>query len=135
MSSSSAFDAIIVGSGAGGAAAAFQLVRAGLRVALVEKGGPLPQDASTLDFNRVVHEGIFKSHEQWLDNQGRRFSPEEYFNLGGKTKWYGAALLRYGPDGILQGSGSPVPRVADHLRRITAVLRAGRAIALCPQLR
>jgi choline dehydrogenase-like flavoprotein len=22
--------------------------------------------------------------------------PEEYFNLGGKTKWYGAALLRYG---------------------------------------
>lgn len=97
MSSSSAFDAIIVGSGAGGAAAAFQLVRAGLRVALVEKGGPLPQDASTLDFNRVVHEGIFKSHEQWLDNRGRRFSPEEYFNLGGKTKWYGAALLRYGP--------------------------------------
>ncbi|HEX7375054.1 MAG TPA: GMC oxidoreductase, partial [Steroidobacteraceae bacterium] len=23
--------------------------------------------------------------------------PEEYFNLGGKTRWYGAALLRYAP--------------------------------------
>ena len=44
-----------------GSAAAFQLARAGLRVALVEKGGPLPQDGSTLDFNRVVQEGLFKS--------------------------------------------------------------------------
>ena len=96
MSSSSAFDVIIVGvPGARKLRPRFNWC--GLRVALVEKGGPLPQDASTLDFNRVVHEGIFKSHEQWLDNRGRRFSPEEYFNLGGKTKWYGAALLRYGP--------------------------------------
>ncbi len=96
MNSATAFDAVIVGSGAGGSAAAFQLVRAGLRVALIEKGGPLPQDGSTLDFKRVVQQGLFKSREQWQDNQGRLFSPEEYFNLGGKTKWYGAALLRYG---------------------------------------
>ncbi len=91
------WDAIIVGSGSGGSAAAYTLARAGLRVVLVEKGTTLPQDGSTLDFNRVVHEGLFKSREPWQDNQGRRFCPEEYFNLGGKTKWYGAALLRYGP--------------------------------------
>jgi choline dehydrogenase-like flavoprotein len=96
MASSSPYEVIIVGSGAGGSAAAYQLARAGLRVALVEKGEALPLDGSTLDFNRVVHQGVFKSHEQWLDNRGARFSPEEYFNLGGKTKWYGAALLRYG---------------------------------------
>jgi len=96
MTGSGAFHAVIVGSGAGGSAAAYALARAGLSVALVEKGGPLPQDGSTLDFKRVVGEGRFKSREPWQDNQGRRFSPEEYFNLGGKTKWYGAALLRYG---------------------------------------
>ncbi len=90
------YDAVIVGSGACGSAAAYQLVKAGLRVALVEKGTLLPRDGSTLDFNRVVHRGEFKSHEPWVDNAGRRFIPEEYFNLGGKTKWYGAALLRYG---------------------------------------
>jgi choline dehydrogenase-like flavoprotein len=96
MTNSSRYQAIIVGSGAGGSAAAFRLARAGLRVALIEKGGSLPKDGSTLDFNRVVHEGAFKSREQWRDGQGRVFCPEEYFNLGGKTKWYGAALLRYG---------------------------------------
>ena len=97
MMNAGTFDVIIVGSGAGGAAAAHKLTRTGLRVALVEKGGTLPMDGSTLDFQRVVHDGAFKSREPWLDNRGRRFTPEEYFNVGGKTKWYGAALLRYGP--------------------------------------
>jgi choline dehydrogenase-like flavoprotein len=90
------FDALIIGSGAGGCAAAYRLARAGLRVALIEKGHALPRDASTLDFRKVVHEASFKSKELWRDGDGRTFAPEEYFNLGGKTKWYGAALLRYG---------------------------------------
>jgi choline dehydrogenase-like flavoprotein len=90
------YDAIVVGSGAGGAAAAYGLAQAGLKVALVEKGSELPRDGSTLDFNQVVHAGLFKSQEPWLDRDGRRFSPEEHFNVGGKTRWYGAALLRYG---------------------------------------
>lgn len=91
------YDAIIVGSGAGGAAAAYRLVRAGLRVALLEKGPPLPRDGSTLDIQRVVHRGEFLSREIWRDGAGREFAPEEHFNLGGKTKWYGAALLRFAP--------------------------------------
>jgi choline dehydrogenase-like flavoprotein len=93
---SSRFDAVIIGSGAGGCAAAYKLATAGLRVAVVEKGRELPRDSSTLDFDKVVHRGLFKSKEQWLDGRGRPFAPEEYFNVGGKTKWYGAALLRYG---------------------------------------
>jgi choline dehydrogenase-like flavoprotein len=92
----STYDALIVGSGAGGCAAAYQLVTAGLRVALIEKGHALPRDSSTLDFDKVVHRGLFKSREPWTDRAGTRFAPEEHFNLGGKTKWYGAALLRYG---------------------------------------
>src|SRR5262245_14265238 len=51
------FDVVIVGAGAGGCAAAYQLATAGLRVALVEKGRDLPRDASTLDFASVVHQG------------------------------------------------------------------------------
>jgi choline dehydrogenase-like flavoprotein len=90
------FDVVIIGSGAGGSAAAYGLARAGLAVALVEKGNDLPRDGSTLDIGRVVGEGAFKSRELWLDGRGRPVRPEEYFNLGGKTRWYGAALLRYG---------------------------------------
>ena len=90
------FDAIIIGSGAGGCAAAYKLASAGLRVALLEKGETLPRDASTLDFEHVVRRGAFKSTEIWRDGRGAAFTPEEHFNVGGKTKWYGAALLRYG---------------------------------------
>jgi choline dehydrogenase-like flavoprotein len=90
------FDAIVIGSGAGGTAAAYRLVLGGLRVALVEKGGHLPTDGSTLDIRRVVHGGEFLSREAWLDGKGRALTPEEHFNVGGKTKWYGAALLRFG---------------------------------------
>src|SRR5690606_11016968 len=35
--------------------------------------------------------------EAWLDGRGRALMPEEHFNVGGKTKWYGAALLRFAP--------------------------------------
>ncbi len=90
------YDAIIVGSGAGGSAAAYQLARAGLEVLLLEKGGALPNDGSTLDFRAVVGEGRYLSREPWVDRSGQRFAPEEHFNVGGKTRWYGAALLRYG---------------------------------------
>jgi choline dehydrogenase-like flavoprotein len=39
-------------------------------------------------------------------------TPEEWFNLGGKTKWYGAALARFGahefgPDAAIDGHGFP----------------------------
>ncbi|MEO8313631.1 MAG: FAD-dependent oxidoreductase [Pseudomonadota bacterium] len=89
-------DVIIIGSGAGGSAAAHALVHAGRSVLLIEKGGDLPRDGSTLDFHQVVHDGRFRSSERWEDGKGNSITPEEYFNLGGKTKWYGAALLRYG---------------------------------------
>jgi choline dehydrogenase-like flavoprotein len=86
---------LIIGSGAGGAAAAYRLVLGGLRVALLEKGAQLPRDGSTLDIRRVVHAGEFFSREAWVDRRGRALTPEEHFNVGGKTKWYGAALLRF----------------------------------------
>jgi choline dehydrogenase-like flavoprotein len=93
--SSQHYDAIVIGSGAGGTAAAYRLVLGGLKVALLEKGDDLPKDGSTLDIRRVVHGGEFLSHEAWTDGQGRQITPEEHFNVGGKTKWYGAALLRF----------------------------------------
>jgi choline dehydrogenase-like flavoprotein len=93
--SSTQYDAIVIGSGAGGAAAAYRLTLSGLSVLLLEKGAHLPTDGSTLDIRRVVEEGAFLSREPWLDGHGAPLTPEEHFNVGGKTKWYGAALLRF----------------------------------------
>ena len=89
------FDSIIVGSGAGGAAAAHRLTEGGQRVLLLEKGPALARTSDTLDPQRVVHDGYYKSKEIWSDARGNSVVPEEYFNVGGKTKWYGAALLRF----------------------------------------
>ncbi len=91
------YDVIIIGSGAGGAAAAYHLTQVGRRVLLLEKGQALPTDGSTLDVETVMRRGAFLNDEPWLDRTGRLVIPEEHFNVGGKTKWYGAALLRFSP--------------------------------------
>lgn len=107
------YDLIIIGSGAGGSAAAYALVNAGKRVLMLEKGEQLPRDGSTLDVQRVFKQGNFKSKETWQDNQQRSFVPDEFYNVGGKTKWYGAALLRFSPhefepDAAFQCLGWPI---------------------------
>jgi choline dehydrogenase-like flavoprotein len=89
-------DVIIIGSGAGGSAAAYHLTQTGRRVLMLEKGEALPRDGSTLDVDTVMRRGAYLSTEAWLDRTGKLMVPEEHFNLGGKTKWYGAALLRFG---------------------------------------
>lgn len=90
------YDVIVVGSGAGGGAAAYALVQAGKRVLMLEKGGRLPRDGMTLSTMVVFREGRFSNTTEWQDGHGKPFVPTgEHYNLGGKTKWYGAALLRF----------------------------------------
>ena len=43
----------------------------------------------------MFKEGKFKNKEPWLDGKGGHLVPDEHYNVGGKTKWYGAALLRF----------------------------------------
>jgi choline dehydrogenase-like flavoprotein len=89
------YDSIIVGSGAGGSAAAYQLTQTGKRVLLLEQGQALPHDGSTLSVDKVVRQKLFIDDSPWLDKNGKMIAPQERFNLGGKTKWYGAALARF----------------------------------------
>ncbi len=91
------YDAIIIGSGAGGSAAAYSLIQAGKRVLILERGDYLPRDGSTLDVQQVFKQGRFKNSVAWVNNKNQPLHPDEYYNVGGKTKWYGAALLRFSP--------------------------------------
>ncbi|MEO0720973.1 MAG: GMC family oxidoreductase [Pseudomonadota bacterium] len=74
-----AYDAVIIGSGAGGATLALQLARSGLDVLVVERGTWL----------RAAED----PEEDYLY---RRLAPDDPLEMvGGKTKYYGAALYRY----------------------------------------
>lgn len=91
------YDYLIIGSGAGGAAAAYRLAQTGRRVLLIERGHELPQDGSTQDVATVMRRGAFRSTQPFRF-RGQPARNDEYENPGGKTKWYGATLLRFTED-------------------------------------
>ena len=70
------YDVIIIGSGAGGAATAYKLAKAGVRTLLIERGPVLPMDDTTLDVDKVVIRACFQYSEIWHDRGGRQFFPE-----------------------------------------------------------
>ena len=108
---------------------AWRLVQAGRRVLMLEKGRL--SAARPFDPRRQagVQGGRFKNKEPWVDGYNKQFIPGEYYNVGGKTKWYGAALLRFSPHEFEAGPGPPMPRLAVRLRRAGAVVRRGGATA------
>jgi choline dehydrogenase-like flavoprotein len=89
------YDVIIIGSGAGGASVAYKLVNSGRRVLILERGGFLPRDGSTLSVKQVFKDRVFSNKDVWVDGLNQKFVPDEFHNVGGKTKWYGAALFRF----------------------------------------
>ncbi len=102
---------------------------------LLEKGGELPRDGSTLRVKEVFKEDLFKNHELWVDGYNKQFIPGEYYNVGGKTKWYGAALLRFSPHEFDADEAHQCLRLAVRLRRTRPVVRRGRTAAARQPLR
>ena len=87
------YDAIIIGSGAGGGTLARALAQQGKHVLLLERGEWLPREPANWDAAQVFA-GKYQTTETWLDRHGHSFNPGEYYWVGGKTKMYGAALFR-----------------------------------------
>ena len=117
--SAQVYDAIIVGSGAGGGMATHMLANAGLKVALVE-AGPFfdPKDDATRTQLRWPYEsprrgasttrafgdydmsyGDWKvDGEPYTTKEGTKFLWWRSRMLGGRTNHWGRISLRFGPD-------------------------------------
>ncbi|MBB3396036.1 GMC family oxidoreductase [Rhizobium sp. BK060] len=88
------YDAIIIGSGVGGSITARKLAEAGVRVLVLERGDFIPREADNWSVDAVFFQKKYKARDTWLDKNGRPFDPGMYYNVGGATKFYGAALFR-----------------------------------------
>lgn len=88
------YDAIIIGTGAGGGTVAHQLAKAGWNILILERGGFLPREKENWEPEEVFQKGRYSPSETWRDQNGKEFVPGTHYFVGGNTKFYGAALLR-----------------------------------------
>ncbi|MBD0864097.1 MAG: GMC family oxidoreductase, partial [Rhodobacteraceae bacterium] len=88
-------DFVIVGSGIGGATLALALAPSGADILILERGHRLKDTPETRNLDAIFGDGFFRSSETWLDGQGTEFSPGNFYNVGGNSKFYGAVMYRY----------------------------------------
>ena len=88
------YDIIIVGTGAGGGTLAQKLAASGKRILLLERGDYVPREKDNWNPRAVNVEGKYAAKDVWRDSEGRELHPHTNYNVGGNTKFYGAALFR-----------------------------------------
>jgi choline dehydrogenase-like flavoprotein len=105
------YDVVIIGSGAGGGTLAWKLARSGKRILLLERGPYLPRERENWETSAVFVKAKYHTTEEWLDQDGNEFSPEQNYYVGGNTKFYGAALFRLRPEdfGVIKQYGGLSP--------------------------
>jgi choline dehydrogenase-like flavoprotein len=105
------YDAIIIGTGAGGGTLAHQLARAGKQILILERGPFLPQEKLNWDTHAVFLDNRYHTRETWQDKDGQELHPQQSYYVGGQTKVYGAALFRMRAQdfGVIQHQGGISP--------------------------
>jgi choline dehydrogenase-like flavoprotein len=88
------YDVIIIGTGAGGGTLARKLAPSGKKILLLERGDWIRRERENWDPRAAVSEARYHADESWLDEDGNAFRPGTHYNVGGNTKFYGAALFR-----------------------------------------
>ncbi|HUR94976.1 MAG TPA: GMC family oxidoreductase [Gemmatimonadales bacterium] len=92
--SSSHYDVIIIGSGAGGGTLFHRLAPSGKRILLLERGHYVPREPDNWSTRAVHLEGKYQAREHWRGPDGKDLHPHTNYWVGGNTKFYGAALFR-----------------------------------------
>src|SRR5262249_33670777 len=88
------YDAIIIGTGAGGGTLAHRLAQTGKKILILERGTFLPRGKGNWSSVEVVQKDRYHTDEIWQDGAGRELRPGTGYWVGGNTKVYGAALFR-----------------------------------------
>jgi choline dehydrogenase-like flavoprotein len=105
------YDAIVIGTGAGGGTLALHLARAGKRILILERGSFMPQEKLNWDTSAVFLDNRYHTKEVWQDKDGKELHPQQAYFVGGQTKVYGAALFRMRAEdfGVIHHKGGISP--------------------------
>ena len=108
---SSPYDAIIIGTGAGGGTLALQLAQAGKNILILERGPFMPQEKLNWDTSAVFLDNRYHTRETWQDKDGKDLHPQQAYFVGGQTKVYGAAMFRMRAEdfGVIRHQGGISP--------------------------
>ncbi len=88
------YDVIIIGTGAGGGTLARRLAPSGKRILILERGDYVPREPDNWSSRAVNVDAKYSTRETWKDRDGRDLHPHTNYNVGGNTRFYGAALFR-----------------------------------------
>ncbi len=105
------YDAIVVGTGAGGGTLALHLAEAGKNILILERGPFLPQEKLNWDTSAVFLDNRYHTKETWQDKDGKPLHPQQAYFVGGQTRVYGAAMFRMRAEdfGVIQHHGGISP--------------------------
>jgi choline dehydrogenase-like flavoprotein len=105
------YDAIVIGTGAGGGTLALHLAQAGKNILILERGPFLPQEKLNWDTQAVFLDNRYHTKETWQDKDGKDLHPQQAYFVGGQTKVYGAAMFRMRAEdfGVIQHKGGISP--------------------------
>jgi choline dehydrogenase-like flavoprotein len=108
---STVYDAIIIGTGAGGGTLALHLAQAGKNILILERGPFMPQEKLNWDTSAVFLDNRYHTKETWQDKDGKPLHPQQAYFVGGQTKVYGAAMFRMRAEdfGVIQHKGGISP--------------------------
>ena len=62
---------------------------------MIERGNYLPREADNWSVKAVFHDRKYTTKETWLDANGREFNPSTFYYVGGNSKFFGAATVRF----------------------------------------
>jgi choline dehydrogenase-like flavoprotein len=111
MSMQRVYDAIVIGTGAGGGTLALHLAQAGKNILILERGSFMPQEKLNWDTSAVFLDNRYHTKETWQDRDGKPLHPQQAYFVGGQTKVYGAAMFRMRAEdfGVIQHQGGISP--------------------------
>jgi choline dehydrogenase-like flavoprotein len=111
MNMAGEYDAIVIGTGAGGGTLALHLAEAGKSILILERGSFLPQEKLNWDTSAVFLDNRYHTRETWQDKDGKPLHPQQAYFVGGQTKVYGAAMFRMRAEdfGVVRHKGGISP--------------------------